>query len=108
MATKKRKVTKSKKVRSQKRRSKSGKTHGPAAYQSAPAGHLTSTFLVRFTTEEHALVRRAAYEEARSGAAFIRNATLIAIGEKLLKLAPKAAAEWKAKAVDVATEAGPQ
>lgn len=68
-------------------------------------GGLDCTFLVRFTREEHAYVRKASFEAGRSASSFIRDAALVAIGEKLLAMAKgndtTAAAKWMDQALVV-------
>ena len=63
---------------------------------------LVRPLLVRFTDEEYAWIRRAAFEGAQSCAGFIREAAIVAIGEKLLTMKPKDAAAWKADAQTMA------
>lgn len=66
------------------------------------SGGLDKTFLVRFTNEEHAYVRKAAFEQHRSASSYIRDAALVAIGEMLLaKPTTSEAAKWKDDALTI-------
>jgi len=56
-------------------------------------------YLVRFSDEERAYLRRAAYEDDRSVAGWIRRAALSALEARLKPMGPKQAAAWKRTAL---------